>query len=97
MLGRTHHIAHHFDEASLGDIMYFRTAERTHAFVRELQTTALMQAAELPPPLRGECTTVHRDVSLRNVTSSHIGLQALGLDLKNVIARQRQLLRRSRY
>jgi hypothetical protein len=50
LLGQNTVIAHRFEAETLEEILAFATAERTQAFVKELQETALMSAGELPPP-----------------------------------------------
>ena len=48
VLGQNTRLAHRFDEEALNEILAFQTAERTQAFVRELQETDLMWVGELP-------------------------------------------------
>ena len=48
VLGQNTRLAHRFDEEALNEILTFQTAERTQAFVRELQETDLMWVGELP-------------------------------------------------
>ena len=43
-------LAHRFDQADLDAILSYKTAERTVAFVKDLQATCFMQNEELPPP-----------------------------------------------
>ena len=48
VLGQNTRLAHRFDDETLSDILSFHTAERTQAFVRDLQDTDLMSSGALP-------------------------------------------------
>ena len=50
-LRRNLHLAHHFEEADLQKILSFDTADRTHAFVKELVEISFMQDGQLPVPV----------------------------------------------
>jgi hypothetical protein len=47
VVGRNAVIAHRFDDKTLGDIMDFKTSERTEGFVRELLQTDCMSSGSL--------------------------------------------------
>ena len=48
VLGQNIRLAYRFDEDTLQEILSFKTADRTQAFVKELQDTDLMSAGVLP-------------------------------------------------
>ena len=48
VLGQNTRLAHRFDDETPSEILSFRTAERTQAFVRDLQDTDLMSSGALP-------------------------------------------------
>ena len=55
------HLAHHFDQADLDDILAYKTAERTQAFLKELQETGFMNNEELPPPAEQNRIAIRRE------------------------------------
>ena len=88
-LRQTVHLAHHFDRADLDDILAYKTAERTTAFLKELQETGFMQHEGLPPPADQTRVAMRREDLLHRILAPYEGLAHLNDVLADVIDKQR--------
>ena len=81
-------MAHHFDRADLDDILAYKTAERTPAFLEELQETGFMQHEGLPPQADQTRVAMRREDLLYGILAPYEGLAHLNDVLAAVIDRQ---------
>lgn len=90
VFGQNSRLSHRFDDDALLEIMSFNTADRTQAFVKDLQDTPLMTAGELPDPasvaLRETMKTELSNVLDLNGQLSHLDKNTL----KALVEKQRQ-------
>ena len=82
-------LAHHFDRADLDEILAYKTAERTQAFLKELQETGFMQNEELPPPAEQNRVAIRREDLRDRILAPYEGLAHLDDLLADVIEKQR--------
>ena len=71
------HLAHHFAQADLDDILAYKTAERTQAFLKELQETGFMSNEELPPPAENNQIAIRREDLRDRIFAPYEGLAHL--------------------
>ena len=83
------HLAHHFNQEDLEVILAYKTAERTQAFVKELQETGFMQDGELPPPAEQNRIARRREDLSERLLAPFQGLAHLDDLLADVIEKQR--------
>ena len=83
------HLAHHFEKADLDEILAFQTAERTQAFLKELQETGFMQHGALPAPAEQTRAEKRREDLRHRILAPYEGLAHLDDLLADVIEKQR--------
>ena len=88
-LRRNVHLAHHFDQADLDEILAYKTAERTQAFLKELQETGFMKNEELPAPTEQNRIAIRREDLHDRLVAPYEALAYLEDILLEVINKQR--------
>ena len=88
-LRRNVNLEHRFVQADLEDILTYKTAERTQAFVKELQVTGFMQNEELPPPAEETGIATRREYLTDRLLAPYEALVHVEAFLPDVIERQR--------
>ena len=87
--GRNVHLAHRFAQADLDEILAYKTAERTQAFIKELQETGFMSNEELPQPAEQKRIDIRREDLRGRLVGPYEALAHLEAFLPDVIEKQR--------